>query len=255
MNPDTPPPLASGLTGLEKSGVLMSRMLHELTNSLSVLAGHMQIIEPGKTDPETLASSLSSIKWASDTMGEIVERYASFRRQVQNEPRLCSVRDLAAEIERIAPDAVPANFPGAWKWQVIAPADSMGSLQLEPRWIGYAVWEVARASRACEGQIQIFKPGTPPDARGLKPSAPATAVHRLHLLVRWRTERPAITVQDLHKPPSMNLASVIGIVRWVLGQVNYAFLPPDENRFWITLPLVNDPLSDTSPPVRAGRTT
>lgn len=231
--------LADGITELEKSGVLTSRMLHELANCLSVLAGNVRLAEPGKGDPNKLASALVSVKWASDAMGEIVERYGGFRRQLQNSAAPCALAELIA-CTRSEVAALAGKFatPG-WNWSVTPPANMEAQLRLEPRWIGAAVREIVQLSRSQTGELLFYRSGTSFDSRGLRFNRGlSSSREQLHLLIRWQHPTPTISDTDLHKPPTINLAVAIGILRWVLGQVNSAFLPPEENRFWITLPLV-----------------
>jgi len=225
-----------GLMGLEKSGVLMNRMLHELTNSLSVLAGHVQLLEALPPDPDRWQDSLRSIKWASDAMGEMVERYAEFKRRLGPEPASFTMEDLATAL-RQGPAANPAPA-GDWRqaWEVIAPECAAVSFRFEPRWIRFAAWEVVRLCRANSGRIELWPPGKSFDSRGLKGGLNPARSGNAHLAIRWKSERPALAEDDLFKPPSLDLALVVGIVRWAGGQTSYGFLPPDENRFWMALP-------------------
>jgi len=232
------PPTPSGLSDLEKSGVLMTRMLHELNNHLSILAGHLQIIQLGKRDPDSLAKSWQELKTASDTIGDIVERYVGFRRRVHNEAGFCSLEDLITAVQEGAGEIVPPDGKSGWNWKVNAPHERAGRLQVEPRWVRFAVWETALLSQAHEGQITIFAPGSAMDTRGLKPAfTAAPQTEYLRLLVSWASEKPAYTEEELFRPPVMSLAVVIGIVRWAQGLVSYTFLPPNQSRFWISLPI------------------
>jgi hypothetical protein len=228
----------SGLSDLEKSGVLMTRMLHELNNQLSVVAGHLQIIQLSKRDPESLAQSWREIRTASDTIGGIVERYVGFRRQIHNGAGVCSLNDVIGAVVEGASEVFPADGAVPWKWKLSVSAEYPGQLHLEPRWIKYAVWQTVLLSQSQEGQIVIFPPGSDFDARGLKPASPLTGqTDYLHLLVSWPAEKPAYTDQDLFCPQVMAMALVVGIVRWAHGLANYAFVPPNQSRFWISLPI------------------
>ena len=239
MTIETPPPTLNGLTELEKPGVLMSRMLHELTNCLSVLAGHVQLLEVIKAEPERLADSLKSIKWASDTIGEVVERYAGFRHQIPHGQRDCLLEDLEALLRKEPPIPAAGGAAGHRGWRLLAPTPDVVRLQLEPRWIHFAIGEMVRLTQAAEGQIEVYAPGDAFDRRGIKVTPVNFGKNGLVCIkISWHSPQPAMTEQDLFKPSTLSLALVVGIIRWVSGQSSYAFLAPDENRFWIMLPVV-----------------
>lgn len=220
----------------------MSRMLHELTNSLSVLAGHVQLIGALQSKPSQLADSLRSIQWASDSIGEIVERYADFRRQVPRETAGCELAELCAAIRLGHPEITfpkDATGPG---WQVSTPEDPVAHLQLEARWLRFAVWELARSTGIATGNIRIYAPEDTFDRRGLK-SLPFNPSKNecVYILISWRSDQPTVQAQELFKPSTVSLALTIGIVRWASGHVCYEYVEGQENRFWIVIPAVNTP--------------
>lgn len=227
------------------SGVLVSRMVHELTNHLTVISGNLQVVEMVPDDPELAARALGSVRQASVAMGEVVERYAGFRRHLRNDSHGCDVSDFVKMVTQGAPPE-PFEEPGRqgagwdwWKaWQVMAPLDVRGWLPIEARWINYAIWRVAALSGAPCGQIRFFPPGSNPDLRGLSTLVSSNRFGEfLHIAVCWSGEKPTLDPHELHKPSSLALAVVIGLVRWVEGQVGVVALPSNETRFWISLPM------------------
>lgn len=236
MSSSLKPIKPSGLSDLEKSGVLMTRLLHELNNHLSILAGHLQILELDKREAGGLAGSWREIKTASDTIGEIVGRYVGFRHRVHNEAGFCAASELVAAVRQAVEEAGGAR--DRQPWRVSVPAEPKGRLQLEPRWISHAVREIIGLSQAKNGLLTIFAPGAVTDSRGLKPaSSLGPQVQYLRFQLTWASERPVWSETDLFQPPVMPLAVAIGIVRWADGVVNYIHLPPAESRFWISLPM------------------
>lgn len=229
---------------IEMSGVLISRMIHELSNQLTVVTGNLQIMEMAPDDPALAAKAIASVRQASTALGEVLGRYAGFRRQLRNDSHGCDASDFLKVVTQ-GPPPEPFEHPrqsagSDWwtDWQVVAPSSMRGRLPMEARWINYAIWRVAALSGASSGQIQFFPPGSNPDLRGLSTLITGKrAGDYLHIAVNWTSEKPTLDCQELHKPNSLTLAVVIGLVRWVDGQVGVAFLPPDENRFWISIPM------------------
>lgn len=226
------------------SGVLSSRMIHELTNHLTVIAGNLQVVEMVPDDAEVAGKALASVRQASIALGEVVERYASFRRQLRNDSHGCDAADFVKMVKQGPPpepfeeaEQVSGRDWGA-NWEVIAPSSTQGWLPIEARWINYAIWRVAALSGASRGQIRFFPPGSNPDLRGVNNLSSGNRFGEfLHIAICWAGDKPTLDHQELHKPSTLTLAVVIGLVRWVEGQVGVVFLPPDENRFWISLPM------------------
>lgn len=233
----------ASVSQLEMSGVLISRMIHELTNQLTVIAGNLQLAEIAPDDPELQARALKSMRAASDALGESVERYASFRRTLRNEADEFFVDDLIAALGQCVSSRsldVSAGLPDSIdmsKWEVITPESIPGRIQAELRWVLFAVQQTVALSRSPQGRIQVHPPGATFDPRGLRQITSATShQHMLHLSVCWPSLNPTLKDQDLIKPPTLQLAVIIGLARWINGQVGYGYVD-GENRFWFSLPI------------------
>jgi hypothetical protein len=217
------------VTHLEMSGAIMSRMIHELSNLLAVLAGNLQLAGMVSQEPERLSRVMKSLHEASDSLGETVGRYAGFRRQLMSGAPNCPMTRLQ---EMVAQD-LEAGFPG---WRLLVPEPITVTVQADPRWIAHAVREVLALSQSVQGQVRLYGAGARFDPRGLRilgnlPQAPTVA----HVLVTWPSAKPSFSDQNFITPQTLPLAVVIGLVRWANGQLSYGFFPPDENRFWISL--------------------
>lgn len=235
MTPD--PQQQRELSELEKSGVIMSRMLHELTNHLSVLVGGLQLIDSCKDDPELAAASMEAVRDAGKTIGEIVERYASFHRQVPYEAGAIQISEIVQEVQSGLSEF---NQSEGSDWNVVPPTALSLEAQIQARWVRYAVLEVVRQSHSKAGQVLFYSPGMAFDGRGLRqPVILPTTRTFLHIEVNWVSEKPVFQEIDLFKPTDLSIATLIGIVRWARGQVSYAHLAPNQSRFWISLPLSN----------------
>ncbi len=235
------------------SGVLVSRMIHELTNHLTVVAGNLQVVEMAPEDPDLVRKALESVRLASVGMTEVVERYAGFRRQLRNDSLGCDPSDFANLVMKGPPpepfQATGQNAGSEWwaDWKVTAPTPMQGWLPIEARWINHAIWRVAALSGSPSGEIRFFPPGSNPDLQGVSTLTTGNRLGNfLHISISWKGDKSSLDRQELHKPSTLALAVVIGLVRWVDGQVGVVFLPPDENRFWIFLPMERrkDPTTD-----------
>ncbi len=232
-----PTPVPASISHLEQSGALMSRLLHELTNHLTVIAGNVQFLEAAKDQPAQLAAVFQSLHKVSDALGETVNRYADFRRQLGNDAPVVPLAELGTVLE------TTLGAPPTTEWQLIPAGPLRGWIRADLRCLAHCIREIIVLSGAAAGEVRIYPPDTAMDPRGLKRAARFSS-HEIHLLLTWAAPGPAFTDSDLHRPPNFRLAVATGLLRWMGGQINAGFFPPGENRFWISLPLQAEPAAE-----------
>jgi hypothetical protein len=215
----------------------MSRLLHELTNHLTVIAGNVQFFEASKDQPAQLATVFRSLRKVSDALGETVNRYADFRRQLGNDAPVVPLAELGNVLE------TTLAAPPTTDWQLIPAAPLRGWIRADLRCLAHCVRDIILLAGTTTGEVRIHPPDTPLDPRGLKRVSRFSS-HEIHLLVSWPSEAAVFSDLELHQPAGLRLAVVLGLLRWMGGQVNAGFFPPGENRFWISLPLQAGPTSD-----------
>ena len=229
MDASLPP--GARLSPLESLGVLMSRLLHDLTNPLAVLAGNAQIAGLAPADPELQAKALNSIQQASDVAGELLDRYADFRRSF-------SQRTAEIPVGAVIDHLVQSN-PHPAHWPVTIAGDFRGWVAVEPRWVAFAIWALANESGAGAGTVEcaresrsLIRPGSTPAW-----SPPRSA--GLRIKVRWQSDQPLFSCPETNRPDSLELTVIWELVRWMEGVIDYRFVSPAAHCCDLGIPLIS----------------
>lgn len=215
---------AAGLGPMEMMGALGVRLIHDLTNQLTVLAGNAQVLEMVRNNPERLSTVIERIKTSTTHAGELLDRFSQFRQQLVYRTPPHSVEACLGSLDALNP------APGRWQVQVQGPLDAR--VALEPRWIAFAVWQVAVLSGANQGTVNISVGGFPAEwtGAGHVPSRIKTRT-LLRCELCWQGPGPWLDEKEAVKPMNLQLALVYELVKIVDGWLHYAFLPGDEHRF------------------------
>jgi signal transduction histidine kinase len=229
MDPSLPP--GARLSPLESLGVLMSRLLHDLTNPLAVLAGNAQVAGLAPVDPELQAKALKSIHQASDVAGELLDRYADFRRSFSQHP---------AEIPAgTVIDHLVQTNPHPALWPVTIAGDFRGWVAVEPRWVAFAIWALANASGAGAGTVECTRESS---SRIRPRSTPAWSTPRsegLRISLRWQSDQLLFSSPETNRPDSLELAVIWELVRWMEGVIDYRLVSPAGHCCVVGIPLIS----------------
>jgi hypothetical protein len=224
-------PPGARLSPLESLGVLMSRLLHDLTNPLAVMAGNAQIAELAIGDPALLAQALKSMHQASNAAGELLDGYANYHRELGRDASAVALNEVA--------DRIIATNPQPALWPVTRTGPIEGDVALEPRWLAFAVWTVARESGAATGTVECSRQSAHgARSRPLSFSAP-TASARLGVALRGQSARPLFSNPQNTRPHALPLVVVWDLMRWVNGGIEYEILPAGAHRCWLEIPLIS----------------
>jgi len=200
---------AAGLTPMEIMGALTIRLIHDLTNHLTILAGNAQVLEMVRDNTQRLDKVIERIKASSTAAGELL-------------------RDLAT----LNP------MPGGWLARM--PAEIDGRVALEPRWIAFAIWQVALRSEVSAGRVQLSVGDFPADWQGAG-HVPSRLKEGplLRCELSWESPGPWLDEREAVKPMDLHLAVVYELIKVVDGWVHYRFQPPDQHRFNLFVPLAS----------------
>jgi hypothetical protein len=229
MDASLPP--GARLSPLESLGVLMSRLLHDLTNPLAVLAGNSQIAGLTPADPELQAKALKSIHQASDVAGELLDRYADFRR---------SFSQHAAEVPVGAViDHLVQTNPHPAHWPVMIVGDFRGWVAVEPHWVAFAIWALANESGAGAGIVECTRESRSLVRPGSTPAWSAPRSEWLRINLRWQSDQPLFSSPETNRPDSLALAVIWELVRWMEGVIDYRFVSPAAHCCDVGIPLIS----------------
>ena len=222
---------AGGLSPMEIMGALTVRLIHDLTNQLTILAGNAQVLEMVRTNPERLGKVIERIKSSSTVAGELLDQFARFRQDLGFRTTPHSSTECLRELDALNP------LRGAWKAELRG--ELHGRVALEPRWVAFTVWQAALQTQSPAGQVTVSEGGFPLDwaAPG---HVPSRIKERQLLRCELSWSKPAAWLEELEaaKPTELGRAVVYELVKIVDGWVHYQFLPNDQHRFNLFLPLV-----------------
>lgn len=221
---------ASGLHSMEIMGSLTVRLIHDLTNHLTILAGNAQVLEMVKNNPERLQKVLDRIRTSSAAAGELLDRFAKFRHQLNFKSAPCSPEDCLRDIDTLNPLS-----PG---WVVMPEGQLTGRLEMESRWLAFCIWQAALMTRAPKGSVHLSQGPFPADWKA--PGHVPLTIRQEHLLrceLRWRSPDLWLDEKQAAKPADLNLATVYELVKLVDGWVHYQPLPGGtDHRFNVFVP-------------------
>lgn len=225
-----PRPRAAGLQPLELLGVLMVRLIHDLSNQLTILAGNAQVLEMVRNHPERLGKVIERIKNASANAGTLIDRFARFRQEMGLRARPHSLAECRRDLDTLNP------LTGGWTVNVRG--DLAGEVALESRWVAFAVWQVAILCGAPRGQVVLSAGGFPADW-----PAPVYVPARLRekqlfrCELAWSGPGPWMDDKEVAKPTDLALATACEILKIVDGWAHYQFSADDTHRFNLFFPL------------------
>ncbi|HAV63419.1 MAG TPA: hypothetical protein DCY13_13765 [Verrucomicrobiales bacterium] len=221
---------AAGLEPMEMMGALTVRLIHDLTNQLTVLAGNAQVLEMVRNNPERLAKVVDRIRNSSAAAGELLDRFSQYRQQLVYRTKPHPLEQCLRELEALNPS------PGQWRVSTIGDLGAL--IALEPRWVAFAVWQTVLQSGVGAGEVRVSRGGFPADwsAAG---HVPARLKQRqlLRCELAWSSPGPWLDEHEAAKPMNLHLAVVYELTKIVDGWVHYQFLPGDQHRFNLFLPL------------------
>ena len=128
---------AAGMQPMEIMGALTVRLIHDLTNHLTILAGNAQVLEMVQNNPERLKKVIGRIRASSEAAGDLLDRFSKFRQQLDLGSAPFSLSDCMRDLERLN--------PMAGNWILRAKDELPGQIDLESRWrLGRGLPEMLR---------------------------------------------------------------------------------------------------------------
>jgi hypothetical protein len=222
---------AAGLQPIEMMGVLMVRLIHDLSNQLTILAGNAQVLEMVRNHPERLGKVIERIKNSSANAGTLIDRFARFRQEMGLRARPHSLTECRRDLDTLNPQT--------GGWLVDARGDLAGEVALESRWVAFAVWQVAILCGAPRGQVTLSAGGFPADW-----PAPAYVPSRLRekklfrCELAWSGPGPWMDDKEAAKPNDLALATAYEILKIVDGWAHYQFSADATHRYNLFFPLI-----------------
>jgi signal transduction histidine kinase len=215
---------------MEMMGALTVRLIHDLSNHLTILAGNAQVLELVRDNPERLAKVIERIKTSTTHAGELLDRFARLRQELRFRSAPQLLTGCLGELKNLNPLAAG--------WRVESGGGLEGRVALEPCWVAFAVWQVALLSGAPQGRVLLTEGDFPADW-----PSPAYVPSRLRekrlfrCELAWAGPGPWLTEKEAAKPMDLQLAIAYELFKIIDGWAHYQFLPGDQHRFNLFFPV------------------
>lgn len=218
-----------GLEPMEVLGSLMSRMLHDLSNQLTILGGNAQLLELVANNPAKLVQVTDRIKKSADAAGKLLDDYARFRQSFTFPLDRTPVTELVDGLRQANP--LPDD------WVVLPTGDGEREVRMEARWLAYLVWQSALLGGGRSGEVVVSAGPFPADWRhaGHVPGDLKTR-ELLRVVLSWESETPWMSAEEATKPVELFAASVYEIAKLFSGWLHYQHSPDLQNRFTLFFP-------------------
>jgi hypothetical protein len=216
------------LGGCERLGILMPRLLHDLGNCLTVIAGNTHLARRAAS-PEAQARALAALNDVGERAGEQLQRFNRIARAAQNRPETAAFAEAIQAIEA-------ARF-GWTEWTLGVQSVAPGRVAGPARWHAFAVWELVRLSGARRGTIGIQTCPLEPDQAAAW-SLPGGMAGRpgLRIELHWESVGRWIPAEEGHRPTAMERLLVFELYRWLGGAARYLWVPPGTSRCLLAAP-------------------
>jgi hypothetical protein len=209
---------------LELLGTLVPRLVHELNNQLSIMAGNAQLAERFLDKPDQVRPRLDAIRHASDVADDWLRRIGAASRRFARGPVAVAIARVAAAIRSQSPET------GHGRWPVQVRDLPAQEIALPEGWAVHIVRESVRLSGADSGTVTL---GFGPAPAGLRYFQPGSTGWQQRLgfsiEVAWRASAPAIPETERLKPSSIDWLVLFELARWLRGDAQVAFAEPDRN--------------------------
>jgi hypothetical protein len=123
----------SALNPHEFLGVISARLVHRLSNYLSVIVGNLAIHDSPQSTEADRTDSIAAIREATSRAGLLLDRFSQLTRTLPREENFCSLQQLLSLLSdwttahnwklEVAPDIATKGalaLAGPWKWLAFA---------------------------------------------------------------------------------------------------------------------------------------
>ena len=137
------------LSGLEISGAICARVVHDLSNLMSGIVGNAEYARNPEIDPDAVRKAVQAISVSANAAGKLLGQCLPLQQLVATEAFPFDVSELVliiAEASGLAPG-----------WRVLEPPPLAGQVRVQPRWLSAAIWQIARETGTSHGEVEFAR--------------------------------------------------------------------------------------------------
>ena len=219
------------LSGLEMTGAICAKVIHDLSNLMSGIVGNAEFACNHEADPASVQKAIQAISVSAKAAGKLLGQCLPLQLLVANEAFPYDTSELALIIAEAAGLA-----PG---WRVAEPAPLTGQVRVQPRWFTAALWQIAREADAQSGEIEfacgpamfpVVWHGTGANAR--PPS------NLFQITMRYRSDHALIGKDGPANPDRFGVLAACELIRRFRGQIHARSKTPGRQELSILIPLL-----------------
>lgn len=219
------------LSGLEMTGAICARVIHDLSNLMSGIVGNAEYAQNPEADPADVQKAIHAIGVSANAAGKLLGQCLPLQMLLANEAFPFDVSELALIIAESAGLA-----PG---WRVAEPAPLIGQIRVQPRWLSAALWQIARQADSPHGEIE-FACG--PAVFPVVWHGPGANTRRpldlFQITMRYRSDHALFVNDGPVDPDRFGLLAACELIRRFKGQIHPRSKPPGRQELSILIPLL-----------------
>lgn len=217
------------LSGLEMTGAICARVIHDLSNLMSGIVGNAEFAQNPEADPASVQKAIKAIGVSANAAGKLLGQCLPLQMLVANEAFPYDVSELALIIAESAGLA-----PG---WRVAEPAPLTGQVRVQPRWLSAALWQIAREADTQSGEIEFAcGPAVFPVVwHGTGAKSP---LNLFQIMLRYRSDHALLSKDGPANPDRYGLLAACELIRRFRGQVHARSKTPGRQELSILIPLI-----------------
>jgi hypothetical protein len=228
--PREPETAVAPLSGLEMTGAICARVIHDLSNLMSGIVGNAEFAQNPEADPVSVKKAITAISVSANTAGKLLGQCLPLQLLVANETFPFDVGELAliiAESGGLAPG-----------WRVAEPAPLTGQVKVQPRWLAAAIWQLAREADSQTGEVE-FACG-PANFPVVWHGTTGTRgpVDLFQIMLRYRSDHALLSKDGPANPDRFGLLAACELIRRFKGQVHARSKSPGRQELSILIPLL-----------------
>jgi hypothetical protein len=219
------------LSGLELTGAICARVVHDLANLMSGIVGNAEFALNPEADPANVRKAVQAIGVSANAAAKLLGQCLPLQLLVSNEAFPCDAGEIALVIAESAGLA-----PG---WRVAEPSPPLtGQVRVQPRWLSAAIWQLAREADSQTGEVEfacgpalfpVVWHGTA-GTRG--------PVNLFQIMLRYRSDHALMSKDGPINPDRFGLLAACELIRRFKGQVHARSKSPGRQELSILIPLL-----------------
>ena len=228
---DEPQAPVTPLSGLEMTGAICARVIHDLSNLMSGIVGNAEYAQNPEADPAGVQKAIQAIGVSANAAGKLLGQCLPLQMLVANEAFPFDVSELALIIAESAGLA-----PG---WRVAEPAPLTGQVRIQPRWLTAAIWQIARQADAPHGEVEFAcGPAVFPVVWHGSGANARPPLDLFQITLRYRSDHALFGKDGPVDPDRFGLLAAWELIRRFKGQIHPRSKTPGRQELSILIPMV-----------------